>query len=72
MKTEIEKVLNFEIKGYSFKIERNKRKDVFLGIITNNNNTSFIERIQPIRVVFLSIKGAKNHAIDMINIETKN
>lgn len=66
MRTEIEKVYNFNVSGFTFSIKRNKRKDVFLGLITNTNNTKYIERIQPIKRVFLTIKGAKNHAIEMI------
>lgn len=68
MTTDIEKVWNMNIEGFTFKIERNKRKDVFLGCITNTNNTEYIDKIYPKQVHFLTLKKAKLHAIEMINV----
>lgn len=62
----IEKVFECNYNGYTFRIERNGRKDCKLSMITNSNNTQYIEKIVPIRSWFLTLKAAKNHAIEMI------
>ena len=65
MTTQIEKTWNLEINGYTFTIQRNKRKDVFLSYtIVDTKNKGFIgTRKQD----FLTLKGAKKHALEMIN-----
>ena len=65
MTTQIEKTWNLEINGYTFSIERNKRKDVFLStIIVDTKNKGYIgTRIQ----YFTTLKAAKKHALEMIN-----
>lgn len=65
MSTDIEKTWNLDINGYTFTIQRNKRKDVFLSkIITDTKNKGFIgTRKQH----FLTLKGAKSHALEIIN-----
>lgn len=65
MTTQIEKTWNIEINGYTFSIERNKRKDVFLSkIIVDTKNKGFIGIKKQ---HFLTLKGAKQHALEMIN-----
>lgn len=64
MTTQIEKTWNLEINGYTFSIERNKRKDVFLSkIIVDTKNKGYIGTR---RQFFLTLKGAKKHALEMI------
>lgn len=70
MKTDIEKSWNFEANGYTFTVSRNKRKDYFLGVITNENNKENIEGIWPIRTLFMTLKGAKQHALYMIGLQS--
>lgn len=70
--SELEKVFQFNHNGYVFDIKRNKRKDCFLSNIVNTNNTEYTEKIIPIKRVFLTLKGAKSHALDMINLNTQN
>lgn len=61
------KTFEFNFNGYTFTVERNKRKDCFLGIITNTNNNDYIEKIIPSRRLFLTLKGAKEHALELIS-----
>ncbi len=61
------KTWNLEYKGYTVIVRRNDRKDVFLGIITNSNNTEYIEKIQPRRSLFLTLKGAKQFFIETVD-----
>lgn len=63
---EIEKEFNLEYKGYTFKIERNKGKDVFLRGIRNNNIKTHYYFIMNNIPWFPTIKSAKNHAIELI------
>lgn len=65
MTTEIEKTWNLDINGYTFSIQRNKRKDVFLStVIVDTKNKGFIGTQKQ---HFLTLKGAKAHALFMIN-----
>ena len=65
MTTEIEKTWNLDVNGYNFTIKRNKRKDVFLSkIIIDTKNKGYIGVR---REHFLTLKGAKQHALQMIN-----
>lgn len=61
------KTWNLEYKGYTVTVRRNERKDVFLGFITNTNNTEYIEKIQPKRSLFLTLKGAKQFFVETVN-----
>lgn len=63
------KIYNYNYKGFTFSIERNYRNDNFLSLITNTNNTAYRERIIPIRQMFLTLKKAKQHAIEMIQMQ---
>lgn len=62
----IGKVFSYNFNGYTFKVERNGRKDCYLSMITNTNNTQYNEKIMPMQSWFLTLKGAKNHAMEMI------
>lgn len=65
MKTDIEKQWDFEVNGFTFTVKRNKRKDCFLSFLVNTNG---IDRIVPIKSCFLTLKGAKHHAVAMIKM----
>ena len=61
------KTWNLEYKGYTATVRRSQRKDVFLGLITNTNNTEYIEKIQPKRGFFLTLKSAKQFFVETVD-----
>lgn len=65
MITNIKKTYCYNYKGFYFEINRNFRNDNFLQKIKDNNET-FLSYIVPPKTVFLSIKAAKNYAIQLI------
>ena len=64
--SEVVRNYNYNISGYTFTIQRTARKDNFLSVIINENNKDYKESIHPKRTVFLTLKGAKKHALEMI------
>ncbi len=71
LKTDIEREYNFTYKNHSFTIQRDTRQDCFLSWIQDHRQTHKAVII-PDRTIFLTLKGATEHAKNLIEINIKH
>ena len=68
---EIEKIFLYDYKDYQIKIERNHGKDCFLSIHQIKNLPAYqhpeVLICDGVRTVFLTLKGAKNQGMQIID-----